>query len=33
MFEVTEKAREMIKNILKDKEATSPVRIMLYEGG
>ena len=33
MFEVTEKASEMIKEYLKDKEGTSSIRIMLSQGG
>ena len=33
MFEVTEKAREMIKNFMKDKEGPSSVRVTMMEGG
>jgi Fe-S cluster assembly iron-binding protein IscA len=33
MFEVTEKANEMIKDFLKDKEAKLSIRIMLSKGG
>ena len=33
MFEVTEKASEMIKEFLKDKEEIPSIRIMLSQGG
>ena len=33
MFEVTEKASDMIKDFLKDKEEFSPIRLMLSQGG
>jgi hypothetical protein len=33
MFEVTEKANEMIEDFFKDKEGTLYVRIFLSEGG
>ena len=33
MFEVTEKANEMIKEMLKDKEEIPPIRLMLSQGG
>jgi Fe-S cluster assembly iron-binding protein IscA len=33
MFEVSEKASEMIKGYLKDKEATLAIRVMMQEGG
>ena len=33
MFEVTEKAVEMIKEYLKDQEKPSPIRVLLSEGG
>jgi len=33
MFEVTEKASNMIKEFLKDKEEIPPIRIMLSQGG
>jgi len=33
MFEVTEKAREMIQEFFKTRETVSPIRIMLMEGG
>jgi hypothetical protein len=33
MFEVTEKASEMIKEFLKDKKQIPPIRIMLSGGG
>jgi Fe-S cluster assembly iron-binding protein IscA len=33
MFEVSEKASEMIKGFLKDKEANLAVRVMMNEGG
>ena len=33
MFEVTQKASEMIKEFLKDKEEIPPIRIMLSGGG
>ncbi len=33
MFEVTEKANEMIKQMLKDKEEIPPIRVMLSQGG
>jgi hypothetical protein len=33
MFEVTEKASEMIKDFLKDKEGNPSIRIMLSQGG
>ncbi len=33
MFEVTEKATEMIKEFLKDKEEIPVIRIMLSGGG
>ncbi len=33
MFQVSEKASEMIKNYLKDKEETLAIRVMMHEGG
>jgi Fe-S cluster assembly iron-binding protein IscA len=33
MFEVTEKASEMIKEYLKDRTDAPPIRIMLSQGG
>jgi hypothetical protein len=33
MFEVTDKAVEMIKDFLKDRDAIPPIRIMLSQGG
>jgi len=33
MFEVTEKASEMIKDFLKEKEEIPSIRIMLSQGG
>lgn len=33
MFEVTEKASEMIKDFLKGKEEKTSIRIMLSKGG
>ncbi len=33
MFEVTEKASEMIKEFLKEREVIPPIRIMLSQGG
>jgi len=33
MFEVTEKASEMIKDFLKDKEEIPSIRVMLSQGG
>ena len=33
MFEVTEKASEMIKEFLKDKEEVPAIRLMLSQGG
>jgi len=33
MFEVTEKASEKIKEILKDKEEVPSIRIVLSQGG
>jgi len=33
MFEVTEKAIEMLKTSLKDKNPVPPIRIMIFEGG
>jgi hypothetical protein len=33
MFQVSEKASEMIKSYLKDKEAPLAIRVMLHEGG
>ena len=33
MFEVTEKASEMIKDFLKDRDPVPPIRIMLSQGG
>ncbi len=33
MFEVTEKASEKIKELTKDKEAASVIRIALMQGG
>lgn len=33
MFEVTEKAHEMIKDFLKDREEMPSIRIMLSQGG
>ena len=33
MFEVTEKASEMIKDFLKDREEFPPIRLMMSQGG
>ena len=33
MFEITEKASDMVKEFLKDKEEIPSIRIMLSEGG
>ncbi len=33
MLEVTEKASEMIKDFLKDKDTYPPIRLMLSQGG
>jgi hypothetical protein len=33
MFEVTEKASEMIKDFLKDKDDIPAIRLMLSQGG
>ena len=33
MFQVSEKASEMIKSYLKDKEANLAIRVMMHEGG
>lgn len=33
MFEVTEKASEMLKDFLKDREDSPAIRIMLSQGG
>lgn len=33
MFEITQKANEMVKDYLKDREAVPSVRIFLSEGG
>lgn len=33
MFEITEKATEMIHEFLKDREDTSSIRIFLSQGG
>ena len=33
MFEVTEKASDMIRETLKDREEIPPIRIMLSQGG
>jgi Fe-S cluster assembly iron-binding protein IscA len=33
MFEVTEKAAEMIKEFMKDRDVLNPIRIMLSQGG
>ncbi len=33
MFKVTEKASEMIKDLLKDKDEFPSIRLMLSEGG
>ena len=33
MFEVTEKASEMIKGLLKDKDVIPAIRVMLSQGG
>jgi hypothetical protein len=33
MFQVSEKASEMIKNYLKDKEESLAIRVMMHEGG
>lgn len=33
MFQVSEKASEMIKDYLKDKEANLAIRVMMQEGG
>jgi len=33
MFEVTEKASEMLKDFLKDREDSPAIRVMLSQGG
>ncbi len=33
MFDVTQKATEMIKESLKDQESVSPIRVVYNEGG
>lgn len=33
MFEVSEKAHEMIKGILEERGESAPVRVLLTEGG
>jgi len=33
MFQVSEKASEMIKNYLKDKEENLAIRVVMHEGG
>jgi hypothetical protein len=33
MFEVTDKAVEMIKDFLKDRDVVPPIRVMLSQGG
>lgn len=33
MFEVTEKATEMIQNFLKDRDVIPAIRVMLSQGG
>jgi len=33
MFEVTQKATEMIKEAVKDQEKASPIRVVFNEGG
>jgi hypothetical protein len=33
MFDVTQKATEMIKETLKDQEKISPIRVVYNEGG
>ena len=33
MLQVSEKANEMIKDFLKDREVIPPIRIMLSQGG
>jgi flagellar biosynthesis protein FliP len=33
MFEVTEKASEMLNEFLKDKDETHKIRVMMMEGG
>ncbi len=33
MFEITDKASDMVKEFLKDKEEIPSIRIMLSEGG
>jgi Fe-S cluster assembly iron-binding protein IscA len=33
MFEITEKASQMIKEFLKDRDAIPAIRIMLSQGG
>jgi hypothetical protein len=33
MFDVTEKATEMIKEALKDQDKNSPIRVVYNEGG
>jgi hypothetical protein len=33
MFEVTDKALEMLNEFLKDKEESSRIRVMMMEGG
>jgi hypothetical protein len=33
MFEITEKASDMIKDFLKDRDVFPPIRVMLSQGG
>ena len=33
MFEITEKASDRIKDILKDRDEFPPIRVMLSQGG
>lgn len=33
MFEVTEKANDMIKDFLKDRDKFPPIRVMMSQGG
>ena len=33
MFDVTQKATEMIKEALKDREKSTPIRVVYNEGG
>jgi Fe-S cluster assembly iron-binding protein IscA len=33
MFTVTEKANEMIKDFMKNRKESQPIRVMIFEGG